>query len=149
MKHRLSVATLVSAVALAACGDSGSAADSRSAESATETVAAAGTPAVQLVDVPKALQLTADPSIRIIDVRTPEEFAEGHIERAELFDFNAGGFSEQIAELDRGATYFVYCRSGNRSGQATAIMAELGFTHVYDLDGGIVSWLAAGAPTVV
>jgi rhodanese-related sulfurtransferase len=105
-------------------------------------------PAVQLVDVERGLELAADTSVVIVDVRTPAEFAEGHLERAVLIDLSAAGFRDGITELDRSATYFVYCQSGNRSGQATAIMAELGFENVFDLDGGILAWQAAGAPVV-
>jgi rhodanese-related sulfurtransferase len=104
--------------------------------------------AVQLVDVAKATTLVADPSVVVIDVRTPGEFAEGHIDRAQVVDFNAPGFRDRIAQFDRSATYLVYCHSGNRSGQATAMMAELGFTKVYDLAGGIPAWQGAGGPIV-
>ncbi|MDP9463249.1 MAG: rhodanese-like domain-containing protein, partial [Actinomycetota bacterium] len=104
--------------------------------------------AVQLVDVVTGLALVADPSVVVVDVRTPAEFAEGHLDRATLVDVDAADFRDRIGQLDRAATYLVYCHSGNRSGQATAIMAELGFTKVYDLDGGIGAWQDAGAPIV-
>ena len=103
---------------------------------------------VQLVDVPAAQALAADPSVVVIDVRTPAEFAEGHIDRAVSVDFDAPGFGDRIAEFDHSATYLVYCHSGNRSGQATAVMADLGFANVNDLEGGISVWQAAGAPIV-
>ncbi len=101
---------------------------------------------MQLVDVAKGQELLADASITVIDVRTPEEFASGHLARAELVDFNASDFADMIGAYDRAGRYFVYCRSGNRSGQATRLMAQMGFTEVYDLDGGMVAWTAAGAP---
>ena len=69
----------------------------------------------------------------IIDVRTPSEFAAGHLPDAQLIDFNAGELEAAIAELDPEGEYFVYCRSGNRSGQAVAIMEDAGFTNVTDL----------------
>ena len=84
----------------------------------------------------------------VVDVRTPAEFAEGHIGRAVVPDIKDPGFDSQVTQLDRSATYLVYCHSGNRSGQATAFMASLGFTNVNDLDGGISAWMAAGAPVV-
>ena len=114
----------------------------------TPPVGAAATSAVQLVDVAKAIALAADLSVIVVDVRTPAEFAEGHIGRAEVVDIQDPGFGARIAQFDRSATYLVYCHSGNRSGQATAFMAALGFTNVNDLDGGISAWLAAGAPVV-
>ncbi len=75
----------------------------------------------------------ASESAVILDVRTPEEYAEGHLEGAELLDFNSGEFSAALPSLDPDAAYFVYCRSGNRSGQAVAMMKEAGFTTVTDL----------------
>ncbi|HEX2783430.1 MAG TPA: rhodanese-like domain-containing protein [Ilumatobacteraceae bacterium] len=114
----------------------------------TSPVGTTTSSAVQLVDVVKATAFAADPSVVVVDVRTPAEFAEGHIARAELVDFDAPGFSDRIAKFDRSATYLVYCHSGNRSGQATAIMAELGFTNMYNLAGGITAWQDAGAPIV-
>lgn len=132
---------------VAACGGDDDA--STQAPAAGDAQAATGAGSVQLVDVARGLELAADPSVVVLDVRTPEEFAEGHLERAQLIDFNAGGFADAVGSLDRNATYFVYCRSGNRSGQATAIMADLGFTTVYDLDGGIQAWEASGGPVTI
>lgn len=94
------------------------------------------------------MALAVDPSVIVVDVRTPAEFAEGHLSRAIVADIQDLGFGDRIAQLDRSATYLVYCHSGNRSGQATAVMAALGFTSVKDLDGGISAWVAAGAPLV-
>ena len=82
----------------------------------------------------------------VIDVRGPDEVAEGAIVGATVLDFNAGEFEAKIGDYDRNAAYLVYCRSGNRSGQAVAIMKELGFTDVIDA-GAYVDLAAAGAPT--
>ena len=82
----------------------------------------------------------------VIDVRGPDEVAEGAIVGATVLDFNAGEFEAKIGEYDRNAAYLVYCRSGNRSGQAVAIMKELGFTDVIDA-GAYADLAAAGAPT--
>lgn len=64
----------------------------------------------------------------ILDVRTPAEVAEGHLDGALFVDFMADDFRDKIVELDKSANYIVHCRSGNRSGQAIVIMADLGFT---------------------
>ena len=64
----------------------------------------------------------------ILDVRTPGEVAEGYLEGALFVDFMADDFADKIVELDKTADYIVHCRSGNRSGQAIVIMADLGFT---------------------
>jgi phage shock protein E len=64
----------------------------------------------------------------VLDVRTPGEVTEGHLDGALFVDFMADDFKEKVVELDKAADYVVHCRSGNRSGQAIVIMAELGFT---------------------
>lgn len=87
-----------------------------------------------------------NPDFVILDVRTPEEFAEGYIENAINIDFYAETFRDDINRLDRSQTYLVYCRSGKRSASATQIMADLNFTEVYNLLGGIIDWKAAGLP---
>ena len=80
----------------------------------------------------------------ILDVRTPGEFAEGYIEGAQNIDFQSGNFENEIAALDKNVTYAVYCRSGNRSGQAAKIMQDAGFHDVYNLDGGVIDWTSEG-----
>ena len=84
-----------------------------------------------------------------LDVRTPGEFNEGHIEGAELIDFQSGNFENEIATLDKSKTYAVYCRSGSRSGQAVKVMSDAGFTSVYNLNGGVIDWANAGLPLVI
>ena len=77
----------------------------------------------------------------ILDVRTPEEVEEGYIPGAISIDFYLGqGFLDGLEELDRSKNYYVYCRSGNRSGQACAVMQSLGFSNTYNLPGGIMEW---------
>ena len=80
-----------------------------------------------------------------IDVRTPAEYAEGHLEDALNIDLQSASFRERIAELPHDGSYLVYCRSGNRSAQAARIMAELGFTDVVD-GGGFADLVEAGLP---
>ncbi len=75
----------------------------------------------------------------LLDVRTPEEFTSGHIQSATNIDFQNQSFVSNIKKLDNTKTYFVYCRSGNRSGKAVSLMKEHGFTNIYELQGGIVS----------
>jgi rhodanese-related sulfurtransferase len=83
----------------------------------------------------------------IIDVRTPEEFAEGHIENAINIDFYSATFRDDLDKLDKDQTYLIYCRSGRRSGLSIPMMKELGFMEVYHLLGGIVRWIAEGFAT--
>jgi rhodanese-related sulfurtransferase len=90
----------------------------------------------------------AEAGVITLDVRTPGEFAEGYIEGARLIDFQSGNFENEIAALDKNATYAVYCRSGNRSGQAVKVMHDAGFHNVYNLNGGVIDWANAGLPLV-
>ena len=110
------------------------------------------TPILEDVTAQEAFDLIqqnkGNPDFLIIDVRTPEEFKDGHIENAILIDFYAENFKDELARLDREKTFFIYCRSGNRSGQAVDIMAELGFQEVYNLSVGIQEWIAQGFPIV-
>ncbi len=100
--------------------------------------------AVQEVDAAKAVGML-DSRI-VIDVRTPAEYAAGHIAGAQNIDVEAADFGARIASLDTKAPYLVYCHSGRRSAIAASQMAATGFTDI--VDGGAMSDLvAAGAPT--
>jgi rhodanese-related sulfurtransferase len=121
------IAILVSALLLAGCSSSSSAMD---------------------LSVPEFSKKVTDEGIITLDVRTPGEFNEGHIEGAQLIDFQSGNFENEIASLDKNQTYAVYCRSGNRSGEAVKVMSEAGFTKLYNLDGGVIDWANAGLPLV-
>ena len=90
----------------------------------------------------------AEAGVITLDVRTPGEYAEGHLEGARLIDFQSGNFENEISTLDKNATYAVYCRSGNRSSQAVKVMHDAGFHNVYNLNGGVIDWANAGLPLV-
>ncbi len=64
----------------------------------------------------------------VIDVRTPAEFSEGHLEGAVNIDWQDPSFADQVSQLAKDGTYVIYCRSGNRSGQAIEAMTSMGFT---------------------
>lgn len=88
-----------------------------------------------------AEQLEQDSNAFILDVRTEEELEEGYIPGATNIDFYLGAeFAAALEKLDRSKNYYVYCRSGNRSGQACAIMNSMGFKHAYNLEGGFMNW---------
>lgn len=91
-------------------------------------------------------QIQQTQSPQVVDVRTPEEFATGHIANAVNINFNADDFETEIAKLDKSQPVFVYCLSGGRSGSAAARMQELGFAKVYGLDKGMVAWRQANLP---
>jgi rhodanese-related sulfurtransferase len=86
-------------------------------------------------------QLEADDNAVILDVRTQDEVDEGIIPNAINIDIHKGqGFIYELEELDKTKNYYVYCRSGARSGQACGIMNQLGFKNTYNLVGGIMGW---------
>lgn len=82
----------------------------------------------------------SEPEVILMDVRTPEETAEGKIEGAIELDFRSPDFAEKLDELGKDKTYLIYCRSGNRSGKTCNLMAEKGFKNLYNLDGGFMAW---------
>ncbi len=86
-------------------------------------------------------QLSADPEAVILDVRTQEEVDDGYIPGALHLDIYRGqDFLDELEKLDKGKNYFVYCRTGNRSGQACGIMKGLGFQQTHNLLGGFREW---------
>lgn len=84
----------------------------------------------------------------VIDVRTAEEFSEGHIQDAILINFYDPNFKSKIGELDKNGKYLMFCRSGNRSGKAVLLMNQMGFKDVLNIAGGIITWQRAGKPLV-
>ena len=78
--------------------------------------------------------------IQLIDVRTPEEYAQGHLKNAVNINFYDPTFANDMDELDKSKELYIYCRSGKRSGKASKQLENMGFTKVYDLQGGINDW---------
>ena len=107
-----------------------------------------GSDAITDVDVSAAQQIVDDGNAVILDVRTPEEFAAGHLPGAININVESSDFATKVAGLDESTETLVYCRTGNRSGVATDTMADLGFTDMSDLQGGIEAWAAAGEQVV-
>lgn len=128
---------------LAACG-TGSAPPA-DAPGATGDAAAAAAEVVSLD--PEAFRARIEePGVVVLDVRTPEEFAEGKLAGAVNLDASAPDFDEQVTALETGAPYAVYCRTGSRSAAAVQRMQEAGFVDVVHLAGGILAWQEAGYP---
>lgn len=156
--NRITTLAVVSAlVVLAACGGETVAGDAPT-QTVNDTRTEAPTGAEQsstlgvfatITSGAAASVLTDAPDdLVILDVRTPEEFAEGHLDGAVLVDFYDADFADQLAELDPDVPYLVYCRSGNRSGQTLPLMEQLGFGSAVDIGGGILAWVDAGLPVV-
>lgn len=89
-------------------------------------------------------KLQTSSNAQLIDVRTPEEFNSKHLENAVNIDYNGANFDTEIAKLDKTKPTFVYCLSGGRSSSAVAKMQELGFTELYNMEGGMMKWNALG-----
>lgn len=87
-------------------------------------------------------------SLTLLDVRTPEEFSQGHLRGALLCDIKSSDFEAKVAKLPRAGKYLLYCRSGHRSGMALERMKAMGFADVRHVAGGIQAWNAAGLPVV-
>lgn len=130
----------IAAAALAVAAITGVSACSTSAPAASASSPATGQH-VAASDFSTALKA---PGTIVLDVRTPAEFASGHLPHAKNIDIEGADFGNQIAALDKNATYAVYCRSGNRSGTALEQMTAAGFSRVYDLAGGIGAWQNMG-----
>jgi rhodanese-related sulfurtransferase len=154
VKRFATIAIVAGLAVLTACGSDESAADADSASAATSApaadtsdTAAAGFATIS-ADAAAAVLADAPDDLVILDVRTPQEYAEGHLEGAVLVDFYDADFADQLAALDPDVPYLVYCRSGNRSGQTLPLMEQLGFASASDIDGGIIAWADAGLPIV-
>ena len=77
----------------------------------------------------------------VLDVRTPEEFREGHIKKAINYNvLDSVAFDKQIGQLKKNKKYLIYCKSGKRSGKALVMMQQKGFKNLYHLAGGITAW---------
>ena len=91
-----------------------------------------------------AERIKETPNPQILDVRTPEEFASDNIDNAKNVNWLGNTFVSDVEKLDKSKPVFVYCKSGGRSQKAAEKLSELGFTTIYQLDGGILKWDAAG-----
>jgi phage shock protein E len=153
-RHRRSAALIAATLVAATVGLVGCSSSSTSPSSSTAPAPAASAAAVAVPDTPQRVDpaafagAVATPGVTVVDVRTPEEFAAGHIDGAVNYNVEGPDFASQIAGLDPAGLYAVYCRSGNRSQVAVAAMSQAGINHIYELQTGINGWTDAGYPTV-
>ncbi len=158
--HKKYVALVGASALTLTLGLSGCSSEREPAATATDTTAVQG-PGVSAdsgsiarldapvrVGVEEFANVIAAPSVVILDVRTPAEFAEGHIEGAVNIPVESADYIDQVAQLDPSVTYAVYCRSGNRSQPAVDGLASVGVTSVYELESGTIGWTDAGQPLV-
>lgn len=149
-------AVLVTVGATTGCSTTPSTTSPASAATTSSNAASANTASSNAASLPANRQSVGveefaaaihQPGVVLIDVRTPAEFAAGHLAGAKNIDVSDSGFSSAIASLAKDAHYAIYCHSGNRSRAAMQLMNDAGFSHVFDLAGGISAWEAAGQPT--
>lgn len=101
------------------------------------------------LNVKEVNQLLQDnKEVVLIDVRTPEEYEQGHLEGSNLINFYGDSFQQEIGKLDKEKEYVIYCRSGGRSGKAVNMMQQMGFAKVHNMSGGILAWNRASLKTV-
>lgn len=145
----LGVAIAAAALALTAplTGCSSSDTDTATATSPMDVVIEAPT-ALERVDASMFGAVVETPGITIIDVRTPGEFAQGHIAGAINYNVEGPDFANQIMGLDPAGVYAVYCQSGNRSQVAVSQMSSIGVNSIFELESGISGWESAGFPVV-
>ncbi|HNP33768.1 MAG TPA: thioredoxin domain-containing protein [Flavobacterium sp.] len=97
--------------------------------------------AIQTIDAKTyAEKLKATNNPQLLDVRTPEEYKDGHIDNAANVNWNGDNFVTEASKYDKSKPIFVYCKAGGRSAKAADKLAELGFTEIYNLDGGMMKW---------
>ncbi len=148
MPHRLATTTILSLALLLVAMGAGACGSDDGDLAAAATDGSDASTGIRVVSPESAAAILDEPppGLVVLDVRTTEEFAEGHLADATMLDFYRDDFADRLAELDPDTPYLIYCRSGNRSGQTRALMDELGFTDVADVDGGILAWDDAGLP---
>jgi phage shock protein E len=96
------------------------------------------------VDVNGAEKLIKDSGITVLDIRTADEFREGHLAGAVNIDFMESDFEKKASELDKSRPYLVHCGTGRRSATCIEILRKLGFKQLYHLDGGVLAWQDSG-----
>ncbi len=143
-----SIVVLISLVIIAIGGyyivNDGQEAKNSQGDILSENLISTPLPVYDKVDAEKFNNGIGKKNTVILDVRTLEEFMDGHIEGARNYDFYETDFEDRLNSLDKNAIYYIYCRSGNRSSQTVTLMKELGFMNVVELQGGIASWVGAG-----
>ena len=104
---------------------------------------------IERVQLDEFLSLSESKENVILDIRTKEEYLGGHLANSKNIDYYASDFKEELNKLDKQQTYLIYCRSGNRSSTALQIMKGLGFSKVYELEGGLNAWTTDNLPICV
>ena len=134
MRKLLLIFSMICSVTFVSCNE-----HSKTTDGLTENV----TSNIKIVspqEVYDALQ--EDKYLQLLDVRTPEEYGVTHLKTSQNICVTTPGFKKEAEKLDKSKPVYVYCKKGGRSAQASKILAEMGFTQIYDLQGGILNWEA-------
>ncbi|GIV31727.1 MAG: hypothetical protein KatS3mg030_029 [Saprospiraceae bacterium] len=143
MKHVFSL-SIIMITSLGACGQKQPSANQAASKGENQQITSqVDTLGYIDLDVEAFREKMKEPGVVILDVRTPEETAQGKIEGAIELDYFDEHFADKLDSLDRNKTYLVYCRSGNRSAKASALMVQKGFRNVYNLKGGYRAWTSS------
>ena len=141
MRAGVAAALLAAALMVGGCADGN--------VSATSGPTAASAPVAGSSLSPSDFAAAAKlPITVLLDVRTPAEFSAGHIAGAMNVDVQSATFTKTVATLSKSKNYAIYCHSGSRSKAAMTAMQQSGFTHLFDLAGGISAWQSAGGKVV-
>lgn len=104
---------------------------------------------VQMVSAVQVYEAVyGEDSLQLVDVRTADEYEVSHLKNAQNICVTSTDFKEKVAGLDKEKPVYVYCKKGGRSAKAAIILKEMGFTKVYDLQGGLTSWQQEGLETI-
>jgi len=140
-KSKIMKGILIVMIALVAgCGNQTNSTSNVTQQNAAENVAqvAAQVEVLNVVDFKAKMASLED--YHLIDVRTPGEVAGGTIENATNINYSTANFATELGKLDKSKPLMLFCRSGSRSGRASQIAKDLGFTEIYDLQGGFMAW---------
>ena len=143
MKRIVSILSLSIISVLLSCGGNSETTSTNNPDTTstnTEEITNEVTQISEDVDAAKFKSLIESGNGLLIDVRTPEEYSEGHIDGSVNIDFKSADFEAALDTLDKSAPVYVYCHAGGRSGQTKDLMLEKGFAEVYNLLGGFGEW---------
>lgn len=104
---------------------------------------------VKLVTPEEMQNILETEDVQLVDVRTPEEYKEGHLKNSQNIDYNSSTFDEDIKKLDKTKPVILYCKSGKRSAKCSEKLIKAGFEKIYELEGGITEWKYKGLEVIV